>query len=130
MSSWTYFIDRSLPKNSLLIALKTLQCHVVHHDELFKPDASDVEWLHHVGMQKNWIVLSHDRNIGRNSIEINQLRQSNIRAFMPSAKGSLSGKEISEIIVKAIPTIERFSELYNPPFIAKIYRDGSIKKWR
>lgn len=129
MKKWTYFIDRSLPKTSLLQALKSKGYNAIHHDELFPPDAADTEWLKHAGGQ-GWIVLSHDRNIGRNSIEINQLKQSKVMAFMPSAKGSLTGKDISDIIVNALSSIEQFAGSNAPPFIAKIYRDGSVKKWR
>ena len=124
-----YFVDRSLPKTSLLDALRQKGCVVKHHDELFDPDASDVNWLKRAG-EENWIVLSHDRNIGRNPLEIQMLRRAKVRAFMPSAKGGLSGKEIMEIIINGLPAIEKFANLNRPPFIAKIYRDGSVKKWR
>jgi predicted nuclease of predicted toxin-antitoxin system len=124
-----YFVDRSLPKRSLLKELRQKGCTVKHHDELFVPDASDVEWLRVAG-KNNWLVLSHDRNIGRNPLEIEMLRRAKVKAFMPSSKGSLSGAEITNIIIKAIPAIERFARANKPPFIAKIYQDGAVKKWK
>lgn len=126
---WIYFVDRSLPKVSLIQALRQRGCKVKHHDELFSAQTKDIDWLQEAG-KNGWIVLSHDRNIGRNPLEINQLRLSKVMAFMPSSKGSLTGKEITEIIVNAISCIEQFAKNNNPPFIAKIYRDGSIKRWR
>lgn len=129
MKNWVYFIDRSLPKGSLLQALRQIGCVAIHHDERFSPDAPDVVWLREAG-ENEWIVLSHDRNIGRNPLEIMQLRSAKVRAFMPASSGSLSGKEISDIIIKAISSIERFANNHNPPYIAKIYRDGSVKFWK
>ena len=129
LEQWIYFVDRSLPKGSLLQALKENGRVAKHHDELFSQDASDVVWLTEAG-KNNWIVLSHDRAIARKPLEIESLRRAKVRAFMPAAKGNLKGQEITEIIINALPAIEEFSQKNVPPFIAKIYRDGTLIKWR
>lgn len=124
-----YFVDRSLPKLSLLQALAQKGRIAKHHDDLFPPDAPDVDWLRAAG-KNGWIVLSHDRGIGRKPVEIESLRRAKVRAFMPAAKGSLSGNEIVDIIINALPAIEHFDQTNKPPFIAKIYRNGIVIKWR
>ena len=58
------------------------------------------------------------------------LHRAKVKAFMPSSKGSLTGQKIVDIIINALPAIEDFAKNNNPPFIAKIYQDGSVKKWR
>ncbi len=124
-----YFVDRSLPKKSLLAALITEGCIAQHHDDLFPENAPDTDWLQAAG-KNGWIVLSHDRRIGRNPLEIQCLYRAGVCAFMPASRGGLSGQETTDIIINAIPAIERFYETNKPPYIARIYRDGSVKKWR
>jgi predicted nuclease of predicted toxin-antitoxin system len=124
-----YFIDRSLPKISLVKALERKGCNVKHHDTIFPQDASDVEWLTEAG-KNQWIVLTHDKRIAMNPLEIKSLRRANIKAFVLASKGSLNGEEIVNIVIEALSSIERFAKKNKPPFIAKVYRGGKVKKWK
>lgn len=38
--------------------------------------------------------------------------------------GDLQGKEMAAVFVRALPGIRRFLSAHQPPFIAKVYRDG------
>jgi hypothetical protein len=95
----------------------------------FGPDTPDEEWLRLVG-QKGWTAITHDKGIGRKPNELAALREANVRAFVLASKGSLKGDEITGILMDALPQIFTFVDKFKPPFIAKIYRGGSVKKWR
>jgi hypothetical protein len=51
-----------------------------------------------------------------------------VRAFI-LVSGNLSGQEMAQIFVKALPRMTRFASRNSPPFIAKIFRDGSVELW-
>ena len=41
---------------------------------------------------------------------------------------NITGAQSAEVIVKAVPHIRRFIKNHRRPFIAKIYRDGTVKE--
>ncbi|OGJ91271.1 MAG: hypothetical protein A2268_02220 [Candidatus Raymondbacteria bacterium RifOxyA12_full_50_37] len=56
------------------------------------------------------------------------ISQTNTAVFLLAVKGDLQGKEIADILLKAIPKIVRFSRKYRAPYLAKISREGSVKE--
>lgn len=94
------------------------------HDDHFRQDATDVEWLREVG-QRGWIVLTKDEKIRRRTYERTALMQAGVRAFVLVA-GNLSGQEMAAVFVKALPTIRRFVTNCQPPFIARVTRSGAV----
>jgi predicted nuclease of predicted toxin-antitoxin system len=94
------------------------------HDEHFRQDATDVEWLHEVG-QRGWVVLTKDEKIRRRAHERKALMQAGVRAFVLVA-GNLSGPEMAAAFVQALPAIHRFLARHNPPFIARVTRGGEV----
>ena len=84
----------------------------------------DEEWLREVG-QRRWIVLTKDTQIRYRAHERVALMQAGVRAFVLVAK-NLSGREMADVFVKALPTIRRFVANHQPPFIAKVTRSSSV----
>jgi predicted nuclease of predicted toxin-antitoxin system len=94
------------------------------HDDHFRQETPDEEWLREVG-QRHWIVLTKDTQIRYRAHERAVLMQAGVRAFVLVAK-NLSGREMAEVFVKALPAIRRFLANHQPPFIAKVTQSNAI----
>ncbi|BAQ63217.1 hypothetical protein GM3708_3623 (plasmid) [Geminocystis sp. NIES-3708] len=122
-----YFIDRALGK-SVGEALQKLGVKVEFHHQHFAPDSPDIEWLPIVS-QREWIVLTKDKNIGRNLLEIKAIASSNAKVFT-LVSGNLNTAQMINIFVRVIQKIDNFSTNNQAPFIAKIYKDATVKLWK
>jgi predicted nuclease of predicted toxin-antitoxin system len=105
-------------------ALRQAGVDVQVHDDHFHRDAEDEEWLREVG-RRGWVVLTRDRRIRYRSHERAALMQAGVRAFVLVA-GNLSGPEMGEVFVKALPAMQRFMVRHQPPFIARVTRSGAV----
>jgi predicted nuclease of predicted toxin-antitoxin system len=105
-------------------ALRQAGVDVEVHDDHFRRDAEDEEWLREVG-RRGWVVLTRDRRIRYRSHERAALIQAGVRAFVLVA-GNLSGREMAAVFVKALPAMRRFMVRHPPPFIAKVTRSGAV----
>jgi len=101
-----FFLDRNLGKHTIADALRQAGAEVQIHDDHFRQDTPDEEWLREVGPRR-WIVLTKDTQIRYRAHERAALMQAGVRAFVLIA-GNLAGREMAEIFVKALPTIRRF----------------------
>ena len=54
--------------------------------------------------------------------------EAGVRAFV-LVSGNLTGQEMAQIFVKALPRMIKFAVKHSPPLIAKIHRDGSVELW-
>ena len=121
----TFFLDRSLGKRIFAGALRQAGVSVEVHDDYFRPDATDKEWLEVVGA-KGWVVVTNDRRIRYRAIELRALRSSGVRAFA-FTRGNFSGEEMAAIFLKALPKIQKFLRKHKRPFIATITREGNVR---
>jgi hypothetical protein len=115
---WVFFTDRDLGK-STSNALRAAGYDVRGHDDVF-PDTRtrDEIWLPQVAA-KGWIALTHNKKIRRVAIE----RDAHMRAG--GALFMLIGAPHDQVVrnlVATMPTIVRFRELHEPPFIAHVTR--------
>lgn len=123
-----FFIDRCLGTGKIVEALRQLDVAIEVHDDHFENNAQDVDWLPEVG-EKGWVVLTKDSSISKNYLERIAVARARVRMFM-FASQSLSGTEMAEVFIKAVNRIQQFTRKHPAPFIAKIYRDGSIQMWK
>jgi hypothetical protein len=123
-----FFIDRCLGKRRIIEALAPLNIRLETHDDHFSQTTLDIEWIPEIG-SRGWIILTKDAAIGRNQIERQTVAQANLRMFTLASQ-NLSGQEMAEIFRLAIPHIKEFLNTNPPPFIAKIYRDGTVSEWK
>ncbi|PYX74168.1 MAG: hypothetical protein DMG72_10930 [Acidobacteria bacterium] len=120
----TFFLDRSLGKQTVAGALRNAGVLAEVHDDHFAPDAKDQEWLPEVG-KRRWIVLTKDRRFHNRLLEITAIARSNVRVFKLTASG-IQGQEMASIFVHAIRKISRVA-IGNPaPFIATVTRSGAV----
>ena len=119
-----FFLDRNLGKHTIANALRQAGAEVQIHDDHFRQETPDEEWLREVG-RRSWIVLTKDAQIRYRAHERAALMQAGVGAFVLVAK-NLSGREMADVFVKALPAIRRFVANHQPPFIAKVTRSSTV----
>lgn len=95
------------------------------HDDHFRSDAKDEEWLSEVG-KKRWIVLTKDRRIRYRTPELSALMEAGVKAFVLRA-GDLQGKEMARIFIKALPDMIKLTIKNPEPFIATVSKSGFVR---
>ncbi|PHV61429.1 hypothetical protein WEU38_07940 [Cyanobacterium aponinum AL20118] len=123
----TYFIDRALGK-SVAKALQNLGVKVELHKNHFPSNSPDIEWLPIVS-KKGWVVLTKDTNIGRNILEIKAMAYFKAKVFT-LVSADLNNAKMIEIFEQTIEKIDNFATTNTAPFIAKIYKNSTIKLWK
>jgi len=94
--------------------------HAIHHDDVFPEATPDEEWLTRAGAE-NWVVITKDKLIRKRPIERMALKRAKVRAF-----GNLSGVETAEIILGALPRMQRMLAARSASFIARINGAGVV----
>jgi hypothetical protein len=126
--SITFFIDRCLGNKLIVETLREAGLAVEIHDDHFGKNAPDVDWIPEIG-QRGWIILTKDARIGKNRIERLSVADANARMFTLASQ-SLSGTDMADIFLKAIPEMRKFICENPAPFIAKVYQGGKVKAWK
>ena len=80
--------------------LRAADLKVEVHDDHFRQDALDPEWLTAVG-EKNWIVVTRDERIRYNVAEKQAMRRAKVRAFVLGAQGDLRADMLAQNFLKA-----------------------------
>lgn len=105
-------------------ALRHAGAAVEIHDDHFRQDAHDVEWLREVG-PRGWIVLTREDRIRHRFHERTALIQAGVRAFV-LVRRSLSGPAMAAAFVNALPAMQRFVARHQAPFIARVAQTGNV----
>lgn len=121
---FTFFVDRSLGSVTVAKALRGLGEEVRAHDDLFPQDTDDVVYLREVG-ESGWVLLTKDKNIRRNELERAALIGNGVAAFVLTG-GNLTGTQMAEAFVVALPRIKRALLRFEPPFVATVSAAGAV----
>ncbi len=124
----TFFIDRCLGNKLIVETLRTAGVNVEIHDDHFGKNTQDVDWIPEIG-KRGWIILTKDARIGKNQMERLAIADAGVRMFVLVSQ-NLSGADMANIFLKAIPEMEKFSLKNIAPFIAKVDRDSKVKVWK
>lgn len=124
--SLVFFVDRSLGRRAIPDALRDAGARIELHDDHFSQDAQDQVWLTEVG-KRDWVVLTKDKHIRYRAVETNALMSAKVRAFVLTTRGDLTGAEIGQIFVKALPSMRRICETGQRPIVAHVSRDGTVR---
>ncbi len=127
--SLVFFVDRALGRKAVPEALRLAGERVEIHSDHFLGDAPDADWLRVIGA-RGWVVLSKDKRIRYRRNETDSLRAARVRAFFLAGSKNLTGAQMGEIFVLALPAMKRLVESTPPPFVAHIYKDGSATTMR
>jgi predicted nuclease of predicted toxin-antitoxin system len=128
LESTTFFIDRCLGNKLIVKTLRAAGVNVEIHDDHFGKNTQDVDWIPEIG-RRGWIILTKDARIGKNQIERLAVADARVRMFVLVSQ-NLSGVDMANIFVTAIPKMEKFISQNFAPFIAKVERDGKVKAWK
>lgn len=74
-------------------------------------------------------MLSKDLRIRYRGLALKAIEHSLARVFVLKRSEDLTGAEMAEIFIQALPGIYRKARDPFPPFIAKIGKDGSVVHW-
>jgi len=94
------------------------------HNDHFSQGTPDAEWLPVVG-QRGWVVLTKDTRIRYRPHEKQALLAAGVRAFAFTS-GSLSGAEMSEAIVRALPRMQKLLAAHPRAFVARITATSDV----
>lgn len=123
-----FFIDRCLGGINMANFLRELSILVEVHDDHFRKDAQDIDWIREV-TNRGWVILTRDESIGRNNLEKLAVFDAKARLFALVSKQA-THRLLRDIMQKAYPNILDFLEKNNAPFMSKVYRDGKVKLWQ
>jgi predicted nuclease of predicted toxin-antitoxin system len=122
-----FFIDRCLGKK-LADSLRNKGATVEIHDDHFKQDIEDKDWLRIVG-ERNWVVLTKDKKIASRTLELEAVAEGNVRLFA-FVDGDVSGVVVAQAFVNALENMRGFMRGNPAPFIAKVHQSGMVKSYK
>jgi len=115
----TLFFDRNLGK-SIPEALKLLGLEVEKHDDHFPANATDEEWLEHVG-NKGWPVVTADARLRLNQSQLRALADYRVGCFMLCGAGNRPRWYAVRIIARNWEHIEIVANSGQRPFLHRLY---------
>jgi len=95
-------------------------------DDFFEPNAADEEWLRFVG-KNGWVAVTKDKRIRYRTPALEIIKKEKVKLFIFN-KGNLTGREMAEILLKAIAGIKVFLTKHEPPFIVTLTKSGNLLK--
>ena len=119
----TFFIDKCLGTKVVPAALRASGLKVELKTDHFPADTPDTVWLPVVGKQ-GWIILTKDKQIRHNYLEIVGLLQSGTASFILTS-GNYTGQEMADAYIQAMPDIVRMLAKFSPPFVATVSKFGN-----
>jgi hypothetical protein len=119
-----FFVDRSLGSVDVPAGLRAAGATIEIHDDHFPQTQADVAWLPTVG-GAGWVVLTKDRRIRTRKLEAQALMDAGVGPFVLTA-GDVTGAEMAEALVKALPRMRRMAAKLVRPFIATVSRSGDV----
>ena len=106
-------------------ALRACGVNVEVKTDHFAPDTEDVNWLPVVG-KKGWIILTKDKQLHHNYLELVRLLQSGTASFILTS-GNLTGAEMANAYTRALPDIKKMLVKFSPPFVATVSKQGEVR---
>jgi hypothetical protein len=119
-----FFLDRCLGQHVVASALREAGHTVEVHNDHFKPDAADTDWIPVVGA-KGWIILTKDKMILARGPELAAVAQGTARLYALSS-GQATAQQMVVAFLKAIPKIKASLKQQRPPYAAKIDAVGKV----
>lgn len=121
-----FFVDRSLGRRIVPAALREAGHSVVAHDDQFKQDAPDEEWLAVAG-DSGWLVLSADKAIRRTTNEIEAFKRHGVLAVFLTS-GNLSGPDLATLFAHNANKIVKTLKSAKPPALFSMTKNGELRE--
>ena len=120
-----FFIDKCLGLRIVPEALRAIGAKVELKTDHFPEDTKDTDWLPVVGSRR-WIILSKDKNLRHNQLEIIGLLQANTHSFLLTT-GSMTGPEMAAAFVAAMPDMLGIIASISPPVVGSVSKAGAVR---
>ncbi len=120
-----FFIDKCLGLHVVPDALRAIGVSVELKTDHFDEDTEDKDWIPTVG-KRGWIILSADKRLKHNHIEIVALLKSNTHSFLLTS-GSFTGKEMAHAFVTAMGDMKGIIAGTPPPAVCIISKPGCVR---
>jgi hypothetical protein len=85
----------------------------------------DVDFLPIIG-ERQWVLVTKDKNLRRNQLEVHAILNADVRAFVITATG-LNHEQISDLVLRAVPKILRICR-QRGPFVFNITATGKMSQ--
>jgi hypothetical protein len=121
----TLFLDRCLGRKTVRQALEAAGAIVAIHEDHFPQDCEDQQWIVEVG-KRRWIILTKDRHIRDNQLEVVSLLRSNTATFILTS-AELTGQAMGAAFVAALPEMDIFLQKFALPFVATVTAAGKVQ---
>lgn len=124
---FTFLIDRCLGSKivagAMLPALKPGE-RIELLDDHFAQDALDPVWIPVVGA-KGWVILTKDKAIRRNPLEIQALLAADTAVFI-FMNANVAGPQIGAALVLALPGVRTAARRFKAPILGGITVNGEV----
>lgn len=117
-----FFLDESLDSETVVNALRGAGAIVERSIEHFPRGTEDQTWLGVAG-RNMWVVLTRDKRIRYRPLERLALQSASVRAFVFTG-GNVTVTETAQILVAALPRIERLARKFTGPCLFHIGKAG------
>lgn len=118
-----FFTDRNLGRR-FAESLAAAGINVHRHDDHFRQDCADEEWLTEIG-KLGWVAITHDQRIRYKPNELQAVIDA--RATLLIVVGKAPFPELANCFANSIDKIVEFLDQHQPPLIAKVYRPTSAE---
>lgn len=108
-----------------MATLRAAGHEVYAHDDLFAQDTPDTDWLTEVG-RRRWVVLTKDKNIRSNHIELHALLDADVACVM-LGHGNLSAEAMGKLFAGNLRRIERILRRFHAPLVASLGAGGHLR---
>lgn len=126
LAATVFFLDRQIGTRTVAAALRAAGATVELHDDHFAQATPDTEWIPLVA-QKQWVLITLDKNIRRNPLERDAYARARLRGFVVTAKG-LRGQDIAGLLVRALPGMARRAQTQPAPALFAISAGGVFSR--
>lgn len=112
-----FVLDENLSPD-LAVLLKALGEDVIHITKRWKAGTKDKVWLPRVG-ELGWTVVSFDREMMRNKVELRLYKQHNVGGFLLAGRNA-KGIEIARQLLHSWELIKELAEATQRPFYIRL----------
>jgi hypothetical protein len=120
------FCDRSLGRIKVPGRLRRAHPSVIAHDDVFPQDTDDDVWLRAAGTN-DWVVLMKDDRIRYRPGEQRAVIESGVRCFCLNPSKGMTGEDMADALVKALPRILATSRRHPGGYIKGVNKNGRIR---
>lgn len=131
-----FFFDNNLsPRLAQAVSILVDSSYTIQHlRDRFPPDIKDEEWIHALGQEGKWVVISGDLRIYRNRHQREAWRRTGLTAFfLASGWIKLSLLDQSWRFLRWWPMIEEQTKLVQPGAVFEVpvkVRQGGLRALR